>query len=197
MYMRLSRRMLLFALLFAMISACGGLRFSHVAPGVGDFHPEKICVFPVNTGAYTEMGEMADNLIANAVRDRGHFSGVISPGSMTKLMENNDNLRHTATDYLAKLKKVSFSDPDMSRYIGKTCNADAFLVVDVDFWNYTTQGDDKIAKVGFSMELIEVQTGKIMWRAKHYDTTGYNWFKPDLADLAKEVAEEMVSHMPH
>jgi len=197
MYMRLLKRTLLFALLFAMISACGGLRFSQVAPGIGDFHPEKICVFPVNTGAYTEVGNIADNLIAGAVSERGCFSGVISPGNMTKLMQNNDNLKHTAADYLAKLKKVNFSDPDMSRYIGKTCNADALLVVDVDFWNYTTRGDDKLAKVGFSMDLIEAQTGKIMWRAKHHDTKSYKWFKPDLADLAKEVAEEMISHMPH
>ncbi|MEA1970846.1 MAG: hypothetical protein U9N37_04405 [Thermodesulfobacteriota bacterium] len=180
-----------------MISACGGLRFSQVAPGIGDFHPKKICVFPINTGAYTEVGNIADNLIADAVCEQGCFSGVIAPGSMTKLMENNDNLKHTVMDYLAKLKKVNFSDPDMSRYIGKRCNVDALLVVDVDFWNYTTQGDDKLAKVGFSMDLIEAQTGKIMWKAKHYDTKSYKWFKPDLADLAEGVAEEMISHMPH
>ncbi len=195
--MRLLRRTLLFALLFAMISACGELRFSQVEPGIGNFHPEKICVFPVDTGAYKDVAERADNLIADAVHERGCFSSVISPGDMTKLTENDARLKSAASTYLAKLKKVNFSDTDMSRYIGKTCNADAFLVVDVDFWNYTTQGNDKLAKVGFSMELIEAQTGKIMWRARHYDTTGYNWFKPDLSALAKEVAEKMVSHMPH
>jgi len=189
--------MLLFALLFAMISACGGLRFSQVAPGIGNFHPEKICLFPVNAGAYTGVGNIANNLIADAVCEQGCFSSVISPWSMTKLMQNNDNLKHTVTGYLAKLKNVNFSDPDMSRYIGKTCDIDAFLVVDVDFWNYTTQGDDKLAKVGFSMDLIEAQTGEIMWKAKHYDTESYRWFKPDLTDLAEEVAEEMISHMPH
>ncbi|MBW2649452.1 MAG: hypothetical protein JRC66_00220 [Deltaproteobacteria bacterium] len=196
MYMRLLRRMLFFALLFAALSACGELRFSQVEPGIGDFHPEKICVFPVDTGAYAEVAELADNLIADAVSKRGFFSGVVSPEDAKKLMENDARLKSAVFDYLAKLKKVNFSDPDISSYIGKTCGIDAILVVDVDFWNYTTQGNDKIAKVGFSMELIEAQTGKIMWRAKHYDTTGYNWIKPDLADLAKEVAEEMVSHMP-
>ncbi len=195
--MRLLRRTLLFALLFAMISACGGLRFSQVEPGIGNFHPEKICVFPVDTGAYKDVAERADNLIADAVRRRGCFSSVISPGDMTKLTENDARLKSAVSTYLAKLKKVNFSDTDMSRYIGTTCNADAFLVVDVDFWNYTTQGNDKLAKVGFSMELVEAQTGKVMWRARHYDTTGYNWSKPDLSALAKEVAEKMVSHMPH
>jgi len=36
-----------------------------------------------------------------------------------------------------------------------------------------------------------------MWRVKHYDTTGYKWFKPDLADFAEKIAGEMISHMPH
>ena len=197
MSMRLLKRTLLFALLFAMISACGGLRFSQVAPDIGDFHPEKVCVFPVNPGAYTEIGNIADNIIADAVSGRGCFSGGVSPGNMTKLMQGNDTLKDTVADYLAKLRKVNFSDPDMSRYIGKTCNVDAFLIVDVDFWNHTTQGNDKLAKVGFSMDLIEAQTGKIMWSAKHHNTKSYKWFKPDLADLAEDVAEDMISHMPH
>ena len=197
MYMKLLRRTLFFALLFAMIPACGGLRFSQVAPGIGEFHPEKICVLPVDTGAYADVTEGVDNLIADAVRKRGCFSSVISPGDMKKLMEDNDNLKHTVTGYLEKLKKVNFSDSDMSRYIGETCDADALLVVGVDFWNYTTQGKDKLAKVGFGMDLVEAQTGKIMWRVKHYDTTGYKWFKPDLADLAEKIAGEMISHMPH
>ena len=92
---------------------------------------------------------------------------------------------------------MSFSDPDISKYIGEKCHTDAILVVDVDFWNYTTQGDDKLAKVGFSMEMVEAQTGKIVWRAKHYDTESYKWFKPDLADLAKKVSEQMIARIPH
>ena len=196
MYMKL-RRALFFVLLFAALSACGELRFSQVAPGIGNFHPEKICVFPVDTGAYTEVAEVADKLITDTVSKKGRFSGVVSPEDAKKLMENDARLKSAVFNYLAKLKKVNFSDPDISRYIGKTCDIDAILIVDVDFWNYTTQGDDKLAKVGFSMELVEAQTGKIMWRAKHYDTESYNWFKPDLTDLAEKVAEEMISRMPH
>lgn len=196
MYMKL-RRTLFFVLLFATLSACGGLRFSQVAPDMGNFHPEKICVFPVNTGPYSEAAGVADKLIADAVSKKGFFSGVVSPEDAKKLMENDAKLKSAVFNYLAKLRKVNFSDPDISRYIGKTCTVDAILVVDVDFWNYTTQGDDKIAKVGFSIELVEAHTGKIMWRAKHYDTESYKWFKPDLADLAKEVAEKMISRIPH
>ncbi|MBN2539623.1 MAG: hypothetical protein JXB09_06200 [Deltaproteobacteria bacterium] len=196
MYIKL-RRALFFFLLFVALSACGDLRFSQVAPGMETFHPEKICVFPVEAGAYPEAAGVADKLIADAISDKGSFSVVVSPEDAKRLMENDAKLTSAVSNYVAKLKKVSFSDPDISTYIGKKCTVDTILVVDVDSWNYTTQGDDNIAKVGFSMELIEAQTGKIVWRAKHYDTKSYKWFKPDLVDLAKKVAEKMISRIPH
>jgi len=197
MYMRLLQRVIFFGVLLMMISACGGLRFSEVAPDIGDFHPGKICVFPVDTGAYTEVAAIADDIIAETAGDQGFISGVIAPASLKKRMDNDDSLKQTVTDYLAKLKAVHFSDPDMSRHIGEACDVDSLLVVGVDFWNYTRLKDDKLAKVGFSMALIEAQTGKIIWKAKHYETKGYNWFKPDLDDLAEEVADTMISRMPH
>ncbi len=197
MHMNLLPRIIVCVLLVVMISACGGLRFSEVAPDIGNFHPEKICVFPVDAGAYMEVATTADTIIADAVSNQGFVSSVITPASLKERMNNNNSLEQAVTGYLAKLKAVHFSDPDMSRRIGAMCDVDSFLVVNVDFWNYTRHKDDKLAKAGFSMNLIEARTGKIVWTAKHYETKGYNWFKPDLDDLAEEVAEMMISHMPH
>ncbi len=191
------KKTLFFVLLFVTLAACGEIRFSQVTPGTETFHPDTICVLPVETDAFPDAKGVVGPLIADAVGKKGYFSGVVSPKDTRKLMENDDKLAKAMSDYLEKLKKVSFSDSDISKYIGKRCDTDAILVVEVDFWNYTTRGEDKLAKVGFSMELIEAQTGKIMWRAKHYDTEGYKWFKPDLADLANKVADKMISRMPH
>jgi len=55
-------------LLCVMLSACGELRFSRVAPGIAKFHPEKIYVLPVNTGVYKEEREIADDLIVDIVK---------------------------------------------------------------------------------------------------------------------------------
>ena len=197
MYLRLLHKALFLVLFITMIPGCGGLRFSQVAPDIGDFHPEKICIFPVRASVYEEVANKADTLIADTVREQGYFVSVISPAKVTELAKSNDKLEKAITEYLAKLKKVHFSDPNISNYIGETCDVDAFLVVDVDFWNYTTQGDDKLAKVGFTMDLIEARTGKIVWNAKHYETKSYKWFEPDLVDFAEEVAEAMISRMPH
>ncbi|MBW2673942.1 MAG: hypothetical protein JRD89_11095 [Deltaproteobacteria bacterium] len=184
-------------MLCVMLSACGELRFSRVAPGIDEFHPERICVLPVNAGVYTEeAGDIIDGLIVDIVKGKGWFSTVVSPEEVTKLAERDGRFKDAVTQYLAKLKMVHYSDPDMSRYIGTALNIDALLVVDVDFWNYTTQGSDKLAKAGFSMDLVAAQTGEVMWKASHCDTEDYKWFKPNLASFARGVAKEMISHMP-
>jgi len=181
-----------------MLASCGGLRYSQVAPGIDTFHPEKICVLSVNPGVYEkEAGDVAGDLIVDVVRGKGWFSTVLSPKDVAKLTERDENLRKAVADYLAKLKTVHFSDPDLSRHIGQACNADAFLVVDVNFWNYTTQGDDTLAKAGFNMELIAARTGQIMWKADHCATKEYTWFKPDLTSFARSVARDMIDQMPH
>lgn len=185
-------------LLCVMLSACAELRFSQVAPGIDEFHPERICVLSVDAGVYKEeAGQVADGLIVDVVRGKGWFSSVVSPEGVAKAAERDGRLRESVTDYLAKLKTVHFSDPDISRYIGAALNVDALLVVDVVFWNYTTQGSDKLAKAGFTMDLVAAQTGEIMWKANHCDTKDYKWFKPDLASFARGVAKDMISHMPH
>jgi len=186
------------AAFWVMLASCAELRYSQVAPGIETFHPETICVLSVNPGVYEkEAGDVAGDLITDAVRGKGWFSTVLSPKDLAKLTERDATLRKAVADYLAKLKTVHFSDPDLSRHIGEACNADAFLVVDVNFWNYTTQGDDTLAKAGFSMELIEARTGRIMWKADHCATKEYTWFKPDLTSFARSVARDMIDQMPH
>jgi hypothetical protein len=67
-------------------------------------------------------------------------------------------------DYTAKLKAVNFSDPDLSRRIGEICRVDAFLVVSLDYWNYTTEATDKVGKIGLSMKLISAAEGGFFGR---------------------------------
>jgi len=191
-------RVIFGALLCVVLAACGELRFSKVAPGIGEFHPEKICVLPVNAGVFEEeAGDIVDDLIADVVKRKGYFSTIVSPEEVANLAENDSRIRDAVTHYLAKLKTVHYSDPDLSRYMGTALNVDALLVVDVEFWNYTTQGADKLVKAGFNMDLVAAQTGEVMWKVNHCDTKAYKWFKPDLANFARDVAKEMISHMPH
>lgn len=85
----------------------------------------------------------------------------------------------------------------MSKGIGEAIPADAFLFVTVEYWNYALQGDNKVAKVGMSMKLVEAATGKVVWKAAHEEVKGYKLIKPALADVARSLARDMISRMPH
>ena len=189
---------LFFCISLALIlSACGGLRYSQKAPDAKDFHPGTIGVLPVDIGAYGEARGVVDQIFAGILAEKGWFSNVISPERMKSQMGSDSELTKAVVDYLTKLKTVNFSDPDLSKKIGKHYKIDAFLVVKVDFWNYTVEGDEKVAKVGFAINLVDAQTGIIMWEAGHHEVKDYWLIKPDLADLADDVASTMISHMPH
>ncbi len=35
--------------------------------------------------------------------------------------------------------------------------------------------------------MVEASTGKVMWKAAHYETSRYYLFKPDLKDVAESL----------
>ena len=122
----------------------------------------------------------------------------MSSERMRDELASKDDLRNGVVDYMEKLDKVNYSDPVLSKKIGEALGIDAFLVATVDFWNYTIDDDDdRIAKVGFTMQLVEVPTGRVVWKAVHHEVEDYWIFKPDLTRLAEKVADKMIEYMPH
>ncbi|MCK7467272.1 MAG: hypothetical protein MZU91_03365 [Desulfosudis oleivorans] len=81
----------------------------------------------------------------------------------------------------------------MSKKIGELANVDAFLLVSVDEWEYTVEKDEKVAKVGMTMQLYEASTGKLMWKAGHDITESYILIKPELPKVARDVVRKMIS----
>lgn len=184
-------------LIVIMLFGCEGIRYSHVAPDAKDFHPEKIGVLSVDVGIYEEARGVIDQIIAGVLVKKGWFADVVTSDTVKSRMESDDDLRKAVFDYIAKLKTVNFSDPDLSRNIGEAYQIDAFLVINVNFWNYTVEGADKVAKVGLGMKLVEAETGNIIWKAGHHVAKDYWFVKPDLPDVAKGLVKEMIGHMPH
>ncbi|MEA3470710.1 MAG: hypothetical protein U9R24_03230 [Thermodesulfobacteriota bacterium] len=179
------------------ISSCGGIRYSRVTKGAGDFHPKSIGIIDVRAGGYPEAKGTTDEIATEVLSKKKWFSNVISEKKIRERMTSEDGVEDSVDEYLMKLEKVSYSDPELSRKIGEIYNIDALLVVTVDFWTYTTEGDDKVAKVGFSMDLVEAASGKIIWRAAHHKVKKYKIFKPDISKLAKSVSKKMITQMPH
>lgn len=187
----------LMMVLALMLLSCGGLRYSQLSPDATGFHPKSIGILPVDVGSYGEARGVVDQMFAGILAKKNWFDTVVSSETVKNQMAHNPEVREAVVDYLTKLKTVNFSDPDLSEKIGDLYKMEAFLVVAIDFWNYTVEGEDKIAKVGFAVRLVEAQSGKIMWEAGHHETEDYLLFKPDLGDLAEDVARTMINEMPH
>ena len=178
--------------------ACGGLRYSQVDPAAKDFHPQRIAIFPVvDVGTYEEARGDVEQIAASVLIEKKWFADVTDTASLKRQIQANEELRKAMTDYLSKLRSLTFTDPDLSRKIGELAKVDAFLLISVDSWNYAVENKDKVAKVSIGMKLIEASTGKIMWKAGQHKSESYILIKPDLPNVARSVVRDMVDYMPH
>lgn len=188
-----------FILVIAVLStiACGGLRFSQLDPAAKDYHPKRIAVFPVDVGAYEEARNSIEQIVPGVLLEKQWFSDVADTASLNRQIQANDELRKTMTDYLSKLQTLNYSDPALSKKIGEMTKTDGFLLVAVDYWNYTVEKGDKLGKVSIGIKLIDAENGKIMWKAGHHLGESYTFFKPELSDVARSVVRDLVKEMPH
>jgi len=185
------------AILCLSIPGCGGLRFSEISPDARDFHPQQIAVLPADTTAFAEAKGVVDRLFAEALIERQWFSAVFGGEAVGQRMESDEAFRKFVAGYLAKRENVSFSDPELSGRIGGLTGTDAFLLVRVDYWNYTTENDKKLAKVSLSITMIQAKSGKVLWVASHHKISEYLIIRPDLPVVAKDLIREMIGYMPH
>jgi hypothetical protein len=180
-----------------MILGCGGLRYSQAAPEAKDFRPKTVGVLPADPGTYEEARGVIDEIIAGELVRRKWFQDVVSADTVSRQLQSNEEFRKAVAEYLAKLKMVNFSDPELSKIIGRIARVDAFLVVNVDYWQYTMENKEKLAKVGVGIKMIDANTGIVMWRASHHESENYRWMKPELVNVAKKLAAMMMDEMPH
>lgn len=188
-----------FFLLVAVLNilACGGLRFSQLDPAAKDYHPKRIAVFPADVGTYEEARNSIDQVVPGVLMDKKWFTDIVDTASLTRQIVSNEELRKSMTDYVSKFQTLNYSDPALSKKIGELTQTDAFLLVAVDYWNYTVEKDKKIAKVSIGLKLIDAETGKIMWKAGHHLAESYMLLKPELSDVARSVVKDMVAEIPH
>ena len=184
-------------ILLLALFGCEGIRYSQVAPEAKDFHPKRIGLFPADVGTYQEARGVVDQIIASVLVETKWFTDVVAADVISKQMQSSEELRKVFYDYISKLRAVNFSDPDLSRKLGEMMKVDAFLLVNVDYWNYTKEKDDKVAKVGMGFKMIDAASGKIMWKAEHYEAESYILIKPAIPNVAKSLVKKMIKEMPH
>lgn len=195
--MKINARHCMVVLLLFLLSGCGGLRYSQVAPDAKDFHPKRVAILPADVGTYEEARGTVEQIFAGVLVDKKWFTDVVDATTISNQLQSNEDYRRVVLDYLVKLKTINASDSDLSKKIGEKSQVDAFFVINVDFWNYTRENDKKVGKVGLGIKMIEASTGKIMWKAGHHEAESYMLIKPDLANVAKDLIKTMVGEMPH
>jgi len=191
------RRCLVIFFLGLLLFGCSGIRYSEVAPEAKDFHPGRIGVLPVDVGTYTEAKGVIDRIVADVLTDKAWFTDVVAAETINKQVLSSEETGKAFLDYISKLKTVSYSDPELSRKIGELLKIDAFLMVDLTYWNYTKTEDNKVAKVEAGIRMINANTGQIIWKAHHYEMEEYRFMKPQLPDVARTLMKKMIGEMPH
>jgi hypothetical protein len=180
-----------------LLTGCGGkIRYTQSAPEAKDFHPQRLAVLYVNADAFPEAEGKGEQIITDVLVRKGWFKSVEKPETIRGQWAKNPDLKKTVDDYLNKLKTVNFSDPDLSKKIGEAYNIQAFIIGRIDLWNYSVEGEQKFAKVGMDMRLINATTGKVLWRANHNRIEDYWRFKPELSNMAKSLVKDIVRYMP-
>jgi hypothetical protein len=187
----------LVVLLVITFFGCSGLRYSQVTPEAKDYHPKRVGVFPVDVGTYEEARGVIDQIIADVLVDKGWFTDVVTADTISNQIQTNEELRKVYLDYISKLKAVNFSDPRLSKKIGEITKVDAFLIANLDYWNYTMANDDKVAKVDMGIKMIDAASGIILWRAGHQQVGSYMFIKPKLPNMARDLVRKMIKEMPH
>ena len=194
--MKITARHGMVVLALFLLSACGGLRYSQVAPEAKNFHPKKVAILPADVGTYEEARGTVEQIFTGVLVDKKWFTDVVDATTISNQLQSNEEYKRALLDYLVKLKTINASDGELSKKIGEASQVDAFFVINVDFWNYTKENDKKLGKVGLGIKMIEASTGKIMWKAGHHQAESYMLIKPDLADIAKDLIKTMVGEMP-
>jgi hypothetical protein len=178
-------------------AGCEGLRFIQTAEEAKDFHPKSIGVLPADVGIYKDAGGKIDGIITEVLVGTKWYITVIGGEEIRKRIEANEELRKSVDVYIAKLRELNFSDPDLCKVIAELCGIEAILIPTVDVWEYTMLAGDKVARVGISMRLVDTKTGKTMWKAGHQVTEEYRFLKPELTSLGRSMVRKMVDRMPH
>lgn len=181
------------------IVACSGLNFSQLAPEAIDYHPQRVALFPIEVWNHKEIDSraMVEQIVTGSLVAKRLFTDVTDVEILQRQLLANDEFRKTKDEYFSKLRLLGFSDPELSRKIGDFIQVDAFLLLFVDEWKYYEKDDKKKAQVGLSMEMYDVATGKLMWKAHHSITNDYMLIKPELPDVARAVVNKMAVYMPH
>ena len=190
------RRAAFFFLIPLLVAGCGGLQEVWEGPGAKMFRPQAIAVLPPMASQYDNAREDIQEVLSSSLNKGGHIERVMSPENVTDIFQASKEAFDALVFYFSRLEMTGQSDKDSAVKLGKALNVDSFLVVRVNSWEYMRKEGDNVGRVGLSLRLVDATTGTTVWKARHEKSSSYMFYRPNLKDVAKELAAEMIQAMP-
>jgi hypothetical protein len=190
------RRAIALCLLLLVVTSCGGLQEVWEGPGAKMFRPQAIAVLPPMASQYANAREDIQGVLSEAMNKTANIERVVSPENVTDIFQASKEAFDALVFYFSRLEMTGQSDKDSAVKLGKALNVDSFLVVRVNSWEYMRKEGDNVGRVGLSLRLVDATTGTTVWKARHERSSSYMFYRPNLKDVAKELAAEMIKAMP-
>ncbi len=190
------RRAMFLCFLSLLFVSCGGLQEVWEVPGAKIFRPQAIAVLPPMASQYDSAREDIQQVLSDAINKTVSIERVESPEHVTDIFQASKEAFDALVFYFSRLEMTGQSDKDSAVKLGKALNVDSFLVVRVNSWEYVRKEGDNVGRVGLSLRLVDATTGTTVWKARHERSSSYMFYRPNLKDVAKELAAEMVKAMP-
>jgi PBP1b-binding outer membrane lipoprotein LpoB len=190
------RHAIFLCLLSLLVVGCGGLQEVWEGPGANIFRPQAIAVLPPMASQYDSAREDIQEVLSDAVNKTVSIERVVSPENVTDIFQASKEAFDALVFYFSRLEMTGQSDKDSAVKLGKALNVDSFLVVRVNSWEYVRKEGDNVGRVGLSLRLVDATTGITVWKARHERSSSYMFYRPNLKDIAKELAAEMIKAMP-
>ena len=189
-------RAIVLCLLPLLVVGCGGLQEVWEGPGARMFRPQAIAVLPPMASQYDSAREDIQEVLSNDLNKTANIERVVSPENVTDIFQASKEAFDALVFYFSRLEMTGQSDKDSAVKLGKALNVDSFLVVRVNSWEYMHKEGDNVGRVGLSIRLVDATTGTTVWKARHERSESYMFSRPNLKDIAKELAAEMIKAMP-
>ena len=190
------RRAALLCLIPLLVAGCGGLQEVWEGPGAKMFRPQAIAVLPPMASQYDNAREDIQEVLSGSLNKAAHIERVVSPENVTDIFQGSKEAFDALVFYFSRLEMTGQSERDSAVKLGKALNVDSFLVVRVNSWEYMRKEGDNVGRVGLSLRLVDATTGTTVWKARHEKSSSYMFYRPNLKDIAKELAAEMIQAMP-
>ena len=165
-------------------------------PGARVFRPQSIAVLPPMASQYDSAREDIQEVLARSLIRQNSIERIVTPENVTDIFQASKEAFDSLVFYFSRLEMTGQSDKDSAIKLGQSLNADSFLVVRVNSWEYVRKEGDNVGRVGLSLRLVDATTGTTVWKARHERSNSYMFIKPSLKQIAKDLADEMIKYMP-